>query len=81
MQNSDEIPEAEPARSNYKNLKAKNKQNKQAAGVLSDIATVIEEKGFEVLKTIATEQKDIECVKEIQNQAQVLRVWTHNLIQ
>ena len=71
-QNPDEIPETEPARSDYKKRMAEVKQcSPRVRGVLSDVTTVLEQKVVEVINTVATDLKDIECLKEIQNQAQV----------
>lgn len=70
-QKPDEVPETEPARSQYKKLMDSAKQHERAGHVLHDIATIKIEKHFEVLNTAVTEL-NMAGLKGFQNEVQVL---------
>lgn len=58
-QNPDEVPETEPARSQYKKLMDSAKQHRRAGHVLHDINQVMLEKRVEVLTTTAAEMNEV----------------------
>lgn len=66
-----EVPETEPARSQYKKLIDSAKQHERAGHVLHDIATMKIEKHIEVLNTAAAELNKA-GLKGFQNEVQVL---------